>query len=1043
MNVKHKLAKAIQKIFLFSIICCFVTQLYSQTLVSSNIITPVCPGGSGTVELSFSGASYPFTLEWKGSNIQNGSVNITGSPQIVTITGTSSGYNNTGTYASFFVNSNWIGQAAVGIHFNPFTSITATCASGANIAVNNISGGAAPYTISLINKSTGTTIGSGSSPLNIPFSQICPISGGVFLKVEDINGCYARIDSIWVNCRGLEVDLTSTNASCTNGTATVISVTGGTGPYTYLWSNGATSSSITGLRKGYYTCTVYDVNGCSGSNVIYVNQNPTISVNKTTKPATCNNADGQATLFPSGGTAPYSFLWSNGATTETVMNLSPNIFHTVIVTDANGCIQEETIEVTSISPVFVNYTSVPSSCSSSTGSAELFVSGGTSPYTYKWFGSASRTNIANGLAVGLYSFIVTDANGCERTGTVQIQPNSQLNLSISKTNAVCPVNSGSMTAIVTGNAPPFVYSWSNGSSTQSITNLPAGGYTCTITDANNCKVTKSDFIAVESPLVVNFSTVNASCIYTANGSITANARGGSAPYTYLWSNGANTATITGLTTGRYYVSITDAAGCKRTNYVFLDYNASNDNCYCTVKGMVYNDLNGNCIKDPLEEGIADVLIEASSFGYTSTDAKGNYSFKLPAGTYTITETLDKNSSLSSCQSNGIVRTITTTGNGCTQTVNFANQLTPYHDIVSLIVHSNFPIPGNNYLQKHVIKNRGNATENNIQIGFKHDGQLLWQNTYGIPYVNRSNHYFQLSSPLTLTKGSSKEFYVDFFTTTTLPMGTQIYFQDSAAYQSPVFTYWRQNEETPWNNLCDHFETVRSSYDPNYKEVFPQGISTAGIVPTATPELMFVTHFENNGTAEAQKVVVIDTLDANLDVSSFKVLNSSHKVRTEIKNGTVIFTFDNINLAYTPVGVLNLLAQGYVAYTIKPKKPVREGTKLNTKADIYFDYNAPITTNETINTFSDQIMSSNPVHIKTSEIDLFPNPANSQLNITIPKSFSGIKTIQIINLLGQIENVYQENKNQTRIDISSLNSGLHFIRVTDSSNQIGFGKFIKQ
>jgi hypothetical protein len=253
----------------------------------------------------------------------------------------------------------------------------------------------------------------------------------------------------------------------------------------------------------------------------------------------------------------------------------------------------------------------------------------------------------------------------------------------------------------------------------------------------------------------------------------------------------------------------------------------------------------------------------------------------------------------------------------------------------------------------------------------------------------------------------------------------------------------QNEETPWNNLLDFYETVYSSYDPNYKEVFPQGAGTIGRVPMKTPEFTYVTHFENNGTAHAQKVVVIDTLHANLDVKTFKFLHASHKVRSEIRNGVLVFTFDNINLDYTPVGVPNTMAQGYVAYTIQPKQPVKEGLKLNTKADIYFDYNPPITTNETINTFSDDVTFSITETDHKSEIILFPNPAQTELNLIIPAAFSNLKTIQIFNLTGEVEQVYQVNENQQQLDIRALQSGFYIVKVTDAANRISVAKFIKQ
>ena len=122
------------------------------------------------------------------------------------------------------------------------------------------------------------------------------------------------------------------------------------------------------------------------------------------------------------------------------------------------------------------------------------------------------------------------------------------------------------------------------------------------------------------------------------------------------------------------------------------------------------------------------------------------------------------------------------------------------------------------------------------------------------------------------------------------MGTQVYFVDSAAYQSPVKIHWITNEETPWNNLNDQFAVVRSSYDPNFKEVAPKGKDTDGKIELTEKEFRYVVHFENNGTAPAQKVVLVDTLDSDLDISTFRLLNNSSLLAT--------FTFFFIPKSYT-------------------------------------------------------------------------------------------------------------------------------------------------
>jgi len=1014
--------------------------IQAQTINSSTILTPVCSGGSGTVELDFVGATYPFTLTWYGGNINNGSAVITSSPQIITIQSTSSSsWSNDGYHATFFAGNSNLGRYPVGITFDQTqTYIKATCATGATIAINNITGGSSPYTISLIDKTTSNTLASGSSPLNIAYSVICPNSGNLRLRVSDANGCSVDIDSLGVDCNGLTVVTSTTDASCTNGTATVTSVTGGVAPYTYQWANGATSSSITGLVQGSYNCIVTDANGCSGQGYSYVRQNPTIGVNFTRKNATCNNADGEATAFASGGTSPYTYLWSNGSTNQTTAGL-PRGSHSVKITDANSCIATRGLFLNSTSPVYVSISNVTSSsCTSPTGAATLSVSGGQSPYTYQWDGNTSTTNTASGLEIGTHGFSVTDANGCERKGSVRIGPISNLNASISKVNAICPSNNGSASISATTTANPLTYAWSNGATTAAITGVPAGSYTCIIKDANNCEVSKSAYISSKSPIRLGFNSTIATCIFNADGSITANPAGGTAPYTYKWSTGATTATLSGVATGKYYVTATDANGCTKSSFVNLGYNKSNNSCYCTVDGTIYEDLNSNCIQDAGDLGISDVSIKLTGTGITSTNYNGYYSFKVPVGNYTLEEITNNGLSLPSCQTNNIAINIASVSSGCRQTNDFANKVTPLHDIHIYNLNANAPVPGNTYNQKIIIKNRGNINEANIAVGYKNDGQLTWQNNNAVPLTNAGTNYYQMSS-ININKGKAKTYWLDYYTPTNIPMGTSVYFLDSAAYQSPVKINWITNEETPWNNLHDITTIVRSSYDPNFKEVAPKGLDEDGKIKLNQTDFRYVVHFENNGTAPAQKVVIVDTLDANLKLSSFRTLNSSHDVVAHVdESGVLTFTFDNINLDYTPKNVYKASAQGHVAFTISANSTVDYGDAIKNKADIYFDYNEPITTNTVTNTYYDFTKGVQRLD-KTAQIVVYPNPSSDIVTIKANNAINQPNQVSIFNMQGQL--VKQVTLSNNTLDVSAFSKGVYMLQFYKGNNVVGSSRIL--
>lgn len=1017
--------------------------LNAQTIVSANIISPVCSKGSGSIELTFaSGTTYPFTLNWTGSNVQSGSVVITGSPQTITINGSTTGYGN-GAVAQFYYNNfnKYLGQFPVGITFDYLQGIRVTCSAGGVINLKNLTGGTGPYMIELYDKSTNTLIASGSNPLTVGYSALCPAAPRVMLRVIDNNGCYVQSDSIYVSCVGLELSMSSTMASCTNGTVTVNSIVGGVAPYSYLWSNGATTNSISGLVTGSYNCIATDANGCSGMGYAYVEQNPYISVNFTQAPANCNNADGQATAFPDGGITPYVYSWDNGSTTQTANNLAEG-YHQIKVTDANGCIGTNSVYISSLSPVYVNYSTTPSSCTSPTGGASLNVSGGQAPYTYKWYGLSSTTSSVSGLAVGNYSFTVTDANGCIRTGTVFIPPISQLSAYITQSNPVCPSTAGSLSVFASSTATPITYLWSNGATTSTISNVSVGWYTCKITDANGCEVNKSGYLYSQSPIQVGFSSTPASCIYTADGSITATPTGGTAPYTYKWSNGATTATVNGLLKGVYSVTVTDANGCTNVypnNYINLGHINSNA-CYCTIEGTVYYDVNGDCAKGTGEDGMENILIDGGTLGYTLTDQNGNYSFLAPIGSYTIKEILDKGNSLSTCQSNSIAVNVTSVGN-CTQTVNFANNITPHHDLCVLKLDLTGPIPGNDYIQQTIISNIGNITETDIQANTLNDGQLSWLTSFNPSYVSDGTNKYKLSSPLIIKKSQYTAINNTYFTPTNIPLGTTVYFRDTVSYKSPLSTYWITNEETPWNNITDQWTTVRSSFDPNYKSVSPKGVGETGKIDLTNKNFTYVIHFENNGTAPAQNIVVTDSLDSDFDLESFRTIESSHNVNTRVKNGVVTFTFKNINLDYTPKGVYKGSAQGYVAYTIKAKNSVVIGTKLENNADIYFDYNVPIRTNTTVNTYSTDLTLNN-TNLKTEQVKLYPNPGSNKVYLEFPNALSGSKNVSLVDMNGRVLQSETINGELGYIEVSKLVNGLYFVQIQSENGVKTVVKFMK-
>ena len=292
---------------------------------------------------------------------------------------------------------------------------------------------------------------------------------------------------------------------------------------------------------------------------------------------TCNSgADGAIDMTVSGGTAPYSYVWDDPGTsnTEDINSLSAGTY-TVIVTDANGCVDSGSVTITQPSLVTLTTVLTHIGCNGgSDGAIDLTVSGATAPITYAWDDPASSTteDLTN-LSAGTYTVTVTDVAACA-TATVTLTEPTSIQLGASQVNVLCNgAATGSIDLTVTGGTPPYTYAWNDAgaTTTQDVSALPSGTYTVVVTDNNGC--TESLTTTISEPTAISLSTTqtNIGCNGSSTGSIDLTVSGGVAPYTYSWSDPSTTTTqdINGLSAGAYTVTVTDNNGCTATTSVTL------------------------------------------------------------------------------------------------------------------------------------------------------------------------------------------------------------------------------------------------------------------------------------------------------------------------------------------------------------------------------------------------------------------------------------------------------------------------------------------
>ena len=401
---------------------------------------------------------------------------------------------------------------------------------------------------------------SGGTPGYIGQGNVTVIAGTYSYTVSDTNGCIANTTITVVQPNPLQAIANVTSPIvCNAGTGVItVSGTGGTAPYS---GTGAFT-----VVAGTYTYPIVDANGCSSAVTITITQAPVLTLSLTQTNVNCNGfATGSITANPAGGQGPYTYLWSNNQTTQTVSNLLAGGYN-VVVTDNLGCTVNGNTTITQpLAPILLQESHTNILCfGNNTGSIDLSVSGGTSPYTYSWSNSATTQDIQN-LIAGTYNVTVTDANGCIAVMSINVtQPAIPLSVGYTTTNVSCfGLSDGSIDVTPLGGTGPFTYFWTTGLASQDLSNLPAGQYIIAITDANNC-VTSTQITVSQptAPLSGTITQLPITCYGANDGQLTANANGGTAPYSYTWSPSGQTGSIASmLAPGTYVVSIVDANGC--------------------------------------------------------------------------------------------------------------------------------------------------------------------------------------------------------------------------------------------------------------------------------------------------------------------------------------------------------------------------------------------------------------------------------------------------------------------------------------------------
>lgn len=398
-------------------------------------------------------------------------------------------------------------------------------------------------------------------------SNLAP--GAYNVTVTDTTGCFGIGGVNLEEADSLELILVVSNLACMDTLATggiLATAIGGSGNFTYNWSTGDTTETVTGLMAGTYVVTATDSLGCSitDSTTLVAPPDLLVTANILQAPTCEGTQDGSIGVIASGGTAPYNIQWDNGSILPTLDNLNPGLY-TVEVTDDAGCMVTDSVRLAGTTTIDLNITELSGASSENNADAVATVTatGGLAPYTFNWDNGAVGDTV-NNLSSGMHQVVATDSNGCTGMGSIDISF-FELSVSIIETrNLSCNgARTGRATAAPNDGTAPYQYIWSTGDTLPILTNLPGGTHSVTVTDAEGKKGAASVTLTEPAPIHFNLEIIPPGCPTSANGRITINATGTVGNPLYDFGVGVSTNPfILGVTVGPKNYSIFDGNGCR-------------------------------------------------------------------------------------------------------------------------------------------------------------------------------------------------------------------------------------------------------------------------------------------------------------------------------------------------------------------------------------------------------------------------------------------------------------------------------------------------
>lgn len=682
--------------------------------------------------------------------------------------------------------------------------------------------------------------------------------------------------------------------------------------------------------------------------------------------------------------------------------------------------------------ISVTVNTTPTHCGLTNGKATASVTGGVSPYAFLW-GTGATTATLNGIAAGTYSVTVTDANGevANGSGVVQADPLLAEPYAIPLSVDCDYVCSGSVAIYENqlGGTPPYSYvllsggSWSGGHSPAEIYSLCYGTTPLTITDASGCTVDVQLWVDGTSAGSPSISSVQPACGSQANGSMIMSPTFSESEYEVVGPNDFDSVyyfpgepqVISGLLAGQYtvYYGPNTVGGCTMPAEVTIP--SIPEPCG-SISGVLFNDVNGNCNQDIEDISLPwrVMTLEPGPY-YAFTDIAGHFEFPVVGyGNFMLSQPLFDESQM--CPS---AAPIAVTIDGSTPVVNLIIADSSHVSLdLEVLTQGTAMRPGFSWSRSIIVRNNSAYPSGPATITLNYDpvldplsygsaGAAIWNVTSIAPYGQ-----------------------VQYYITGALPpdvmlLGTQYTFTASVSNTLP--------ESNLGNNTVQAVETVVGSYDPNDKHGYTNATrSETQFFLDQDSWLDYTIRFQNTGTDTAFTVVVRDTLDTDLNITSVMILGSSHGVVPSFEEGRVlVFTFSDILLPDSTTDLLG--SQGFISFRVKPTSGIMIGDVVENTAGIYFDFNDPVITN----TVTHVVEMSTGIEVHAGRvIRLAPNPVSDVLFVMDLQDTKG--TIEVLAADGRRVAVPHVRMGTTlQLDVHALAPGVYILRTVN-----GTARFVK-